>query len=138
MTDDLTAQAQASIAHLFGTDSGCELLVVSRYHVDVAEQDEFNAAVDEAIGALSLRPGFIEARYGRSIDEPGILTLTSRWQDVGSYRRALSSFDVKMRAVPLLSRAVDEPSAFEVLIERTASSVRTFRSSRDPEGTRTP
>ena len=31
---------------------------------------------------------------------------------MGSYRRALSAFEVKMTAVPLLSRAVDEPSAY--------------------------
>ena len=36
----------------------------------------------------------------------------TRWKDVGSYRRALSSYDVKMAAVPTLSRAVDEPSAY--------------------------
>ena len=41
--------------------------------------------------------------------------LVTRWQDVGSYRRALSSYDVKVGAVPLLSRAIDEPSAYEPL-----------------------
>ena len=34
---------------------------------------------------------------------------------VGAYRRALSSYDVKLQAIPLLSQAFDEPSAFEVL-----------------------
>jgi hypothetical protein len=37
---------------------------------------------------------------------------------VGSYRRALSSYDVKVTAVPLLSLAYDEPSAFEVMHSR--------------------
>ena len=39
----------------------------------------------------------------------------SRWSSVGSYRKALSSYDVKLNAVPFLSRAIDEPTAFEVL-----------------------
>ena len=41
--------------------------------------------------------------------------MVTRWRDVGSYRRALSSYDVKVGAVPLLSRAIDEPSAYETL-----------------------
>jgi hypothetical protein len=34
---------------------------------------------------------------------------------VGSYRRALSAYDVKVTAVPLLSQAIDEPSAYELV-----------------------
>ena len=34
---------------------------------------------------------------------------------MGAYRRALSSYDVKLHAVPTLSRALDEPSAYEVV-----------------------
>jgi hypothetical protein len=43
-------------------------------------------------------------------------TLTTRWDSVGSYRRALGSFEVKLHAVPLMYRAVDEPTAFEELL----------------------
>ncbi len=41
--------------------------------------------------------------------------LTTQWEHVGAYRRALSAYEVKLHAVPLLSRAIDEPSAFEVV-----------------------
>jgi hypothetical protein len=41
--------------------------------------------------------------------------LTTTWEHVGAYRRALSSYDVKLNAVPLLSRALDEPSAYELV-----------------------
>ncbi|MGH8965474.1 MAG: antibiotic biosynthesis monooxygenase, partial [Actinomycetes bacterium] len=47
--------------------------------------------------------------------DPGLWVLQTRWENVGSYRRALSSYDVKVGAVPLLSRAVDEPSAYELV-----------------------
>jgi hypothetical protein len=40
---------------------------------------------------------------------------------VGAYRRALSSYDVRVGAVPLLSRALDEPSAYETLIGEEAT-----------------
>jgi hypothetical protein len=43
--------------------------------------------------------------------------LVTEWQDVGSYRRALGNYDVKVYATPLLAQALDEPGAFEVLIE---------------------
>ncbi len=39
--------------------------------------------------------------------------LTTEWEGPGAYRRALSSYDVKLTAVPTLSRALDEPSAYE-------------------------
>jgi hypothetical protein len=39
--------------------------------------------------------------------------LTTRWHGAGSYRRALSAYDVKLTAVPVLGRALDEPSAYE-------------------------
>jgi hypothetical protein len=41
--------------------------------------------------------------------------LTTQWVTVGAYRRALSSYDVKTRAVPVMQHALDEPSAYEVL-----------------------
>ena len=49
--------------------------------------------------------------------DPAPWLLTSEWDDVGSYRRALSTYEVKITAVPLLSRAIDEPTAFEVLTD---------------------
>ena len=39
--------------------------------------------------------------------------LTTEWEGPGAYRRALSAYDVKLTAVPTLSRALDEPSAYE-------------------------
>ena len=52
---------------------------------------------------------------GRNLDDPALWVLETRWANVGSYRRALSAYDVKLGAVPLLSRALDEPSAYEVI-----------------------
>lgn len=34
---------------------------------------------------------------------------------MGTYRRALGAFDVKIYATPLLAESLDEPSAFEAL-----------------------
>ncbi len=90
-----------------------ELVVVNRFRVDEAEVESFRGDVHAALAALAERPGYVDGRVGCNVDEPELWLLTTTWANVGSYRRALSAFEVKMTAVPLLSRAVDEPSAYE-------------------------
>ena len=91
-----------------------ELVVVNRFRVDEPEVESFRVDVQAALGALAEQPGYVDGRIGRNVDEPELWVLTTTWANVGSYRRALSAYDVKVTAVPLLSRAVDEPSAYEV------------------------
>jgi quinol monooxygenase YgiN len=89
------------------------VIVVNRFRVSDTEAETFRADVRAALGALAERPGYVDGRIGRNLDDPGLWVLTTTWLNVGSYRRALSAYDVKLTAVPLLSRAIDEPSAFE-------------------------
>jgi Antibiotic biosynthesis monooxygenase len=88
------------------------VLVVSRFR----ESDPlFRRDLEDALSVLAAQAGFEDGRLGRGVDDPSLWVMVTRWRDVGSYRRALSSYDVKVGAVPLLSRAIDEPSAFEDL-----------------------
>ncbi len=96
---------------------------MSRFRVPADQADQFASAARVAIQALGERPGFIEAALGQSTDEDDLRVITTRWDGIGAYRRALSAYDVKLAAVPLLSLAVDEPSAFEVVHSRTAQGV---------------
>ena len=91
------------------------VLVVSRFRVPAAEADGFRAGLDAAHAALAARPGYLAGTVGRNVDDPELWVLSTRWEHVGAYRRALSSYDVKLHAVPTLSRALDEPSAYEVV-----------------------
>lgn len=94
------------------------MLVVNRFRVDpddVGATETFRAQLEQAHALLAARPGYVDGAVGRNVDEPGLWLLQTRWRDVGSYRRALSAYEVKLGAVPLLSRAVDEPSAYEVV-----------------------
>jgi hypothetical protein len=50
------------------------------------------------------------------MDEPHRWLLQTEWESVGAYRRALSSYDVKVRAVPVMYLAIDEPTAYEALV----------------------
>jgi hypothetical protein len=90
------------------------VLVVNRFR-DKDNEATFREALETALAVLAVQTGFEDGRLGRNVDDPSLWVMVTRWRDVGSYRRALSSYDVKMGAVPLLSRAVDEPSAFEDL-----------------------
>ena len=93
-----------------------ELVVVSRFRVEEqpdAAVAQFRGAAQAALAALAARPGYVDGHVGRNLDDPALWLLTTRWVGVGAYRRALSSYDVKVTAVPLLSQAVDEPSAYE-------------------------
>ena len=91
------------------------MLVVSRFRVPEAEGESFRGELAAAHEVLAARPGYVGGQMGRNLDDPELWVLVTRWADVGSYRRALSSYDVKLTAVPLLGRALDEPSAFEGL-----------------------
>jgi hypothetical protein len=91
------------------------LIVVNRFRVphDSADASGFRTDLVGAWGLLATKPGYTGGEIGRNLDDPTLWLLTTRWENVGSYRRALSAYDVKMNAVPLLSRALDEPSAYE-------------------------
>ena len=92
------------------------VLAVTRYVVPEDEAPAFLEQADDALAAMVTRPGCTGGRVGRAIDDPTLWTLTTSWESVGAYRRALSSHDVKLRAVPLMYRCVDEPTAFEDLV----------------------
>jgi hypothetical protein len=92
------------------------VIVVNRFRAgtDAGSGDRMRDGLERALGALAARPGFVDGIVGRNVDDPDLWLLTTRWENVGSYRRALSAYDVKLTAVPLLSQAIDEPSAYEV------------------------
>ena len=91
------------------------LLVVSRFRVGDPERPAFLADAGRAVEALAAPPGCRAASIGQSTDESGLIAIRTEWSGVGAYRRALSAFDVKVNAIPLLSAAIDEPSAYELV-----------------------
>jgi hypothetical protein len=91
------------------------VLVVNRFRVAEEAEAGFRGDLEAALAVLAQQRGYADGRLGRNLDDPTLWTMVTRWRDVGSYRRALSSYEVKLGAVPLLSRAIDEPSAYEEL-----------------------
>lgn len=103
------------------------MLVVSRFRVPAPDAASFRSDMEVAHAALAVRPGYLEGTLGRNVDDPELWVLATRWDNVGAYRRALSAYEVKMQAVPLLSRAIDEPSAYEVAEPGTVLNVASAR-----------
>ena len=88
----------------------------------------FRTELAAAHAVLAERAGYVDGQIGRNVDDPTLWVLTTRWENVGAYRRALSSYEVKLNAVPLLSRAVDEPSAYELVEPGTVLNIESTRS----------
>lgn len=102
------------------------MLVVNRFRGG-ADPIGLRADLTRVRELLAERPGFIQGHLGRNLDDPDLWVLTTVWESVGSYRRALSSYDIKLGAVPTLSRAIDEPSAFELVEENSVLNVESPR-----------
>ncbi len=94
------------------------MLVVSRFVVAQDAGEEFRSRAEVALAALAARPGYAGGRVGRAVDDPTRWVLITEWDGVGAYRRALSAYDVKIAASPLLAESVYEPSAYEVLLDQ--------------------
>jgi hypothetical protein len=94
------------------------VLVVNRFRSDAGAPDDaarFAGELQAALDVLAAQRGYVDGRIGRNVDDPDLWVLTTTWQNVGSYRRALSAYEVKLRAVAVLSQALDEPSAYELV-----------------------
>jgi hypothetical protein len=78
---------------------------------------DFEQRAGAALAALAARPGYLRGSLGRSTDEPDAWLLLTEWENVGSYRRALGNYQVKLHATPLMATAQDVPGGFEVLLD---------------------
>jgi quinol monooxygenase YgiN len=89
------------------------VIVLMRFQVSEEDTDAFVVQAEAALAVLRQRGGLRSLDFARNLDEPDLWTITARWDDVGSYRRALSGIESRSVVVPLLSRAIDEPTAYE-------------------------
>jgi hypothetical protein len=78
---------------------------------------DFAERAQIALAALAARPGYLRGTLGRSTDDPAAWILLTEWENVGSYRRALGNYEVKLHATPLLASAKDVPGGFEALLD---------------------
>ncbi len=89
------------------------MLVINRFQVPGGQAVGFQVQAGAAVDLLRTKPGLVAAELVQNLDDPELWALVTSWENVGSYRRALGGFESKMTIVPLLSLAIDEPSAFD-------------------------
>jgi heme-degrading monooxygenase HmoA len=89
------------------------MIAVARFEVPLASANGFRAELEGVRDVLAEAAGFQGGEVGQNLDEPTLWVLTTRWENVGSYRRALSSTRAKLEAIPVLARAIDEAGAYE-------------------------
>lgn len=90
--------------------------MISATHFASAAPD-FADRARTALEVLAQRPGYVRGALARSADDTAAWLLITEWQNVGSYRRALGSYEVKLHATALLAEALDLPTGFEALID---------------------
>jgi hypothetical protein len=89
------------------------MIAVARFSVPLADAAPFESQLAVSLDAFSACAGFVDGEYGQNLDDLTLWSLVTRWENVGSYRRALSNNNVKMNAIPTLALAIDEPGAYE-------------------------
>lgn len=103
------------------------MLAISRFRYDDDLTERATSELTLCLERLSARPGFVSGAVGRALDDPALWVLQTQWENVGSYRRALSAYEIRMTVVPLLSYAIDEPSAYEVVTGEGATALNQSR-----------
>ncbi|WP_420175171.1 antibiotic biosynthesis monooxygenase family protein [Luteococcus sp. OSA5] len=93
------------------------MIVINRFRVPAASQSAFRAQADAAVQLFETKPGLLSIDLVQNLDDQDLWSLVTRWENVGSYRRALGGYESKMTIVPLLSLSIDEPSAYDTAEE---------------------
>lgn len=89
----------------------CAMIAISRFRVP-GDPSGFVLGARAVVGRFASSPGCERAELVQNLDEPDLWAIVSRWADVGSYRRAFNGTEAKLVLMPLLSLAIDEPSAY--------------------------
>lgn len=103
------------------------LLVQSRFRV-LIEREAWFAQMRAAFAVLAESAGFRRGWIAQATDDADLVTVTTEWDGIGAYRKALSRFEVKAQVIPLLSTAIDEPSAYEAVVVRESGEENLFAS----------
>jgi hypothetical protein len=88
------------------------VFALTRLRVPEAAAGDLDPLLTALLAALAARPGYLGGEVGRSADDPSLWALLTRWDGVGSYRRALSAAEVKIAGAPVWVHALDEPGVY--------------------------
>lgn len=87
-------------------------MAISRFRVPDERQAQFRGEAEAVVAQFAGSTGCEGAELVQNLDDPQLWAVISRWAQVGDYRRAFNGTAAKMVLIPLLSLAIDEPSAY--------------------------
>ena len=102
---------------------------VSLWGFTSQDSEQWRLEAQTALTVVAQHSGFLDAQILHSPDEPSRYLVEVRWQDVGSYRRAMSSTEMKLHVWPFLAGMLNEPTVYETLHRIDASGTVSFESS---------
>ena len=105
------------------------IAVVGQLNVPAAERDSFDQGYDRMSELFRESPGFLSMELGQSTDSLEVLTVIHRWESVGSYRKALSRYEVKAEVIPLLSQFTRDSVTVEIISDTQSGTARMGASS---------
>lgn len=111
------------------------LVSVSRYRQPDPIAD-WPAPLQRALAAFAGCAGYRDGVIVRNTDDHHLWALILTFESPATYRRALSSYDVKVHAVPTMYQALDEPAAYEMQHQHHGSHETSYESIFDVGGTR--
>lgn len=85
------------------------MLAISRF---AAPGPAFAAEAGAAVEWWAQRPGCLGIDLVRNVDDADLWAIVSRWESIGAYRRSFNGYEAKVVLTPVLSRAIDEASAY--------------------------
>jgi quinol monooxygenase YgiN len=92
------------------------VIAIIRFRPDGVTRDRaVESALRELARVIGAQPGFVRTTLGRAADEPALWSIVTEWVDLGSYRRSLSAYDVKVAFGSVQQWIVDEPAVFETV-----------------------
>lgn len=109
------------------------MLVVMRFDSATAQTEtvrSMETRLEDLLAGLAASSGCELGWVARSPDDPRIWVVTSVWGEIGSFRRALSGFDVKIALGNLAPESVDQPSVFEVVLSHDRDGLRAHTTDR--------
>ena len=105
------------------------IAVVGQLIVRAAERDSFDQGYDRMSELFSESPGFLSMELGQSTDSLEDLTVIHRWESVGSYRKALSRYEIKAEVIPFLSQFMRDSVTVEIISDTQSGAARMGASS---------
>ena len=85
------------------------MLAISRFRTT---DPSFGDQATPVVEWWAARPGCEGIELVQNLDDPELWAMVGRWDSVGSYRRSFNGYEAKALLTPLLSMAIDEPSAY--------------------------